>query len=463
MKKITITLLLLIGTLSITNAQWQQIGEDIDGETYFELLGSSISLCLDGTIIAIGAQYNDDNYENSGQVRIFEKQDNEWEQIGQDINGEEENDRLGNYISINSDGSIVAISGFGIVERHVRIYENIGNTWVQIGEDISTNNSIVKINSDGSVVVTKGIDDDGIAFVSIFENQNNEWVQIGGNIPFESSPLSISINSEGSIIAIGSIETSFARVYENQNNSWIQIGNDIYGREEYDFFGQSSSLSSDGLIIALGTIDGNGLYYNSGYVRICKLIGDTWEQIGDDISGEVAYEMIANSISLSSDGSKIAIGSYASDQNEFYSLPPTRIYENQNNTWTKIGEIFDEEHDHEEVFSDVCLSGDGNTVAMSNYSANNFYGHVRIYSNGALSVQDTHSESSCNIYPNPALDYVIITNNTSEKINVEILDLGGQICIISPLAKENKIDISILESGIYFVKVREQIQKLIIE
>ena len=54
-----------------------------------------------------------------------------------------------------------------------------------------------------------------------------------------------------------------------------------------DRSGHSVSLSSDGSTVAIGAKynDGNG--FNSGHVRIYRLNGDgQWVKIGDDIDGE---------------------------------------------------------------------------------------------------------------------------------------------------------------------------------
>ena len=52
-------------------SSWQRKGTDIDGEAADES-GWSVSLSSDGTIVAIGAPYNDGNGSNSGHVRVYE-------------------------------------------------------------------------------------------------------------------------------------------------------------------------------------------------------------------------------------------------------------------------------------------------------------------------------------------------------------------------------------------------------
>jgi hypothetical protein len=71
---------------------WSQIGQDIDGEAANDRCGSSVSLSSDGNTVAIGAYDNDGNGLSSGHVRIYENTGGSWSQIGQDIDGEAAND-----------------------------------------------------------------------------------------------------------------------------------------------------------------------------------------------------------------------------------------------------------------------------------------------------------------------------------------------------------------------------------
>ena len=52
-------------------ADWIQIGSDIDGEATGDNSGYSVSLSDDGTVVAIGARFNDGNGSKAGHVRIF--------------------------------------------------------------------------------------------------------------------------------------------------------------------------------------------------------------------------------------------------------------------------------------------------------------------------------------------------------------------------------------------------------
>ena len=87
-----------------------------------------------------------------------------------------------------------------------------------------------------------------------------------------------------------------------------QIGADIDGEAGNDYSGWSVSLSADGTTVAIGARwnDGNGA--DSGHVRIYERSGNTWNQVGADIDGEAASDNSGWSVSLSADGTTVAIG-----------------------------------------------------------------------------------------------------------------------------------------------------------
>ena len=57
--------------------------------------------------------------------------------------------------------------------------------------------------------------------------------------------------------------------------------------------------------------DGNGS--NSGHVRVYQSVADTWTQIGQDIDGDASNDQFGHSVSLSSNGSIVAIGAIGND------------------------------------------------------------------------------------------------------------------------------------------------------
>ena len=129
--RLLLTLLIQL-ILQITNAEWtHQLGGDIDGQAAGDYFGKSVSLSSDGSIVAIGGYGNDDNGAWSGHVRVYKRDANDplgWVKLGEDIDGEAAEDYSGWSVSISSDGSIVAIGanyndGNGTWSGHVRVYK----------------------------------------------------------------------------------------------------------------------------------------------------------------------------------------------------------------------------------------------------------------------------------------------------------------------------------------------------
>ena len=128
-------------TVIIVNASFTQLGYDIDGEATGDHFGYSVSLSSDGSIVAIGAQQNDGNGNDSGHVRVYQYDGSQWNKIGQDIDGESAYDYSGYSVSLSADGTIVAIGairndGFKNMAGHVRVYQYDGSQWNKISEDI---------------------------------------------------------------------------------------------------------------------------------------------------------------------------------------------------------------------------------------------------------------------------------------------------------------------------------------
>ena len=92
-----------------------------------------------------------------------------------------------------------------------------------------------------------------------------------------------------------------------------QLGSDIDGEAAGDQSGWSVSLSSDGTIVAIGAPENDGTGSNAGHVRVYHYVGTSWTQLGGDRDGETASDLSGTSVSLSSDGTIIAIGATGND------------------------------------------------------------------------------------------------------------------------------------------------------
>ncbi len=491
MKQILFLLTLLIGLLSFTQTQ---IGLDIDGEAENDASGDSVSLSADGTIVAIGATANQGNGFLAGHVRVFENIGGVWTQIGLDIDGEAENDESGYSVSLSPDGSTVAIGATrndenGDASGHVRIYENINNVWMQIGDDIDGEAAFdglgnsVSLSLDGSIIAISSpgssVNGDGSGQVRVYKNINNVWTQVGGDINGEMaddfSGWSVSLSIDGSIVAISAplnngngVRSGHVRVFKNINSVWTQVGTDIDGEAEQDRSGYSLSLSADGSIVAIGANRNDGFGPNSGHVRVYKNIDNVWIQAGGDIEGEADGDRSGESVSLSADGSIVAIGSLRNDGSNGLNSGHVRVYQNINNVWIQAGTDIDGEASGDGSGEHISLSADGSIVAISASSNSGnaaFSGQVRVYDLSAVLSLNTFVATQFSLYPNPAKSqFTIQLENNTILENVNIYNNLGQLVLTS---KKLILDISKLASGLYVVEIetnkRKSSKKMIIE
>jgi hypothetical protein len=409
-------------------SEWNQLGGDIDGEAPTDRSGFSVSLSADGNIVAIGAPFNG----GRGHARVFIRDTNEpigWRQLGSDIDGEAGSDRCGISVILSADGNIVAVGSSrndgttGNIDDErgcVRVFKYHQNTnmWVQLGSNIvgeasqDYNGYFISLSSDGFIVAiaapySDGVDDDNTdrGRVRIFKyiETTDTWVQLGGNIDGDVNETSgrggLSLSADGNIVAIGSPLYALGgrvRVFKyNQNtNMWVQLGSNIVGEAEGDRSGYSVSLSADGNIVAIGAPYNDGTTGNiddeRGHVRLFKYNQNTdiWDRLGGDIVGEAEGDASGTSVSLSADGTIVAIGATynngtTGNTNDYRGH--TRVYIRDTNValgWRQLGGDIDGEAEGDMSGYSVSLSADGTIVAIGaqfNDGNGSSSGHTRLY------------------------------------------------------------------------------------
>ncbi|MES2573956.1 MAG: T9SS type A sorting domain-containing protein [Bacteroidota bacterium] len=472
MKKIILFIFLPLLSIGQT-----QIGADIDGEAAHDYNGYSVSLSIDGSIIAIGAPFNDKNGIDSGTVRVYKNILGTWTQVGSDIEGEEAGVVSGWSVSLSSDGSILAIGAYrnNGNSGSVRVYKNVSETWVQIGSDIDgeaagdISGVSISLSSDGSILAIGAPQNDGngtnSGSVRVYRNVSETWIQIGSDIDGKAAGdfigNSVSLSGDGSILAIGApfIDSGLVRVYKNVSDIWTQVGSDIDGKAAGDENGYGISLSTDGSTLAIGAYKNDGNGSNSGSVRVYKNVSGNWIKIGSDIDGEAADNWSGFSVSLSNDGSVLAIGAPYNNGNGAIS-GSVRVYKNVSGTWIKVGIDIDGEDGGDYSGISVSLSGDGSILAIGahkNAGNEQSLGSVRVYDLFAVLSSDSFVLAHFSVYPNPASELVTISLEeglTLEKVNV--YNTLGQL-----VKTENKdvVAVNSLAKGSYYFEVITNIGK----
>jgi hypothetical protein len=392
------------------NMSWVQLGADIDGEAPGDNSGISVSMSADGTKVAIGAQFNNGNGLSSGQVRVYQWNGSSWVQLGADIDGEAADDQSGYSISMSADGTKVAIganlnNGNGSDRGHVRVYQLNGSAWVQLGADIDgeANNDesgySVSMNEDGTKVAIGAPFNDGSnrGHVRVYQWNGSAWVKLGEDIDGEDnndwSGTSVSMSADGTTVAIGAMNNDgtttdsnrgHVRVYQWNESAWVQLGADIDGENNNDWSGTSVSMSADGTTVAIGAINNDGTTTDSdrGHVRVYQWNGSAWVQLGADIDGEDNYDQSGYSVSMNEDGTKVAIGAPYNDGTGS-DRGHVRVYQWNGSAWVQLGADIDGEDAGDWSGRAVSMSADGTKVAIgaiyNDGTTGSNRGHVRVY------------------------------------------------------------------------------------
>jgi hypothetical protein len=231
-------------------------------------------------------------------------------------------------------------------------------------------------------------------YVRVYAWSGIDWHQLGGDIvgeaPWDRSGRSVSLSADGNRLAIGTeynadngTESGHVRVYEysSLSGAWLQLGEDIDGHSAYEWSGYSVSLSADGSQLAIGAVHNDDNGPDSGQVRVYTWSDSDWHQLGGGISGEAASDWSGYSVSLSADGNRLAIGAPANDANG-ESSGQARIYAWSGIAWIQIDEDIDGEAAIDNSGRSISLSADGGRVAIGarENDGNGFNsGHVRVY------------------------------------------------------------------------------------
>jgi hypothetical protein len=249
--------------------------------------GRPVAISHSANYVAVGI----DGWQTGGKslVQIYTINDSGdgdgWKQVGSDIVGDGGFGEFGNTVCISADGDIVAVAD----RSKFRVFENIGGgsgDWTQMGGTEADSHSAgvkrIALSSDGKTIAASG---DGIR-VYRFDEGTKKWVQLGNTIEADNTD------------------------YQYYNLDRV-------------------ALSGDGLTLATGTDNADSAdawEHVVGYVRVYRLLDGQWRKIGERIDGAKSSEAFGSSLSLTADGSRLAV---AAPGNEEYSatVGVVRVYD----------------------------------------------------------------------------------------------------------------------------------------
>ena len=208
------------------------------------------------------------------------------------------------------------------------------------------------------------------------------------------------MSDDGSRLALGGIEEDalvfqgHVRVYEWNATAgdWKQLGADFTADKAEDYFGMSVSLSADGTHVAIGAknhdSDSEDTKSNIGQVKVYRYndTSGSWQQLGEDIDGKEQDEKSGTAVSLSADGTRVAIGAPDYDDENTLNTGRVTVYQYDPATnWTLVAVTEQPDGITDEASGDfsgvsVSISDDGERVAVGSSENGNGAGHVRVYS-----------------------------------------------------------------------------------
>ncbi|MBK7788568.1 MAG: hypothetical protein IPJ54_08335 [Saprospiraceae bacterium] len=126
--KIIYFIILLLITWSSSKGQIL-IGDQIKGENIEDRFGSSVAINLDGSRIVVGSPGLSTNDNKNGYVDVYNYVGENWASMGKTIDSPISDARFGSSVSISKTGNRIGIGGkFGDIGGIVEIYDYKNNS-----------------------------------------------------------------------------------------------------------------------------------------------------------------------------------------------------------------------------------------------------------------------------------------------------------------------------------------------
>lgn len=488
-QKLTFLFIALFSAISTFSQSWVQLGNDIIGENAGDASGTSVSISSDGYTVAIGSPYNADNGSDAGHVRLYRWNGTNWEQKGNDIDGEDEENQSGiaeGFVKLSANGNTVVIgadknSDSAMGAGHVRVYSWDDSVWVQKGNDI-----------DGAVAFDKfglfvDISDDGntIAAAAPYSNDNGSnaghvkvydwngldslWEQRGlalnGLAENDNAGWGLSLSGDGSTVAVGASGSSYngqlsgmVRVFAWDGSYWLPKGSYMAGNE-WDVFGISVSLNYNGSIIAVGAAQYAFGTSSPAYIGVYEYEDLNWVQKGSNILADTSISNggMARAVSINSSGDTLVFGADRVS-NTIGEEGRVRVYYWSNNQWQQLGQDVYGTGLFESMGASVSISSNGSFFASGapgNDGNGTGTGAVRVYRLNNMVGSNEAFGQEAQIYPNPSNgNFLIALPSVQQEVKVDIRNIHGQLVKSNSYNAVSTIEMKLDESpGLYFVEV----------
>ena len=346
---------------------WIQKGNSILGIIDDDRAGISIHM-PDPNTIAVGEPYNDIGGTKAGRVRVFAWNGVSWSQKGSPMYGSGQELYAGNSVFMPGPNTVaVGLPGYYTNTGSVKVYYWNGNNWIQKGATINgqhlSDDFGCSLSMPDSNTIAIGADQNSPGgYVKVFSWNGALWQLKGQEINgppisswFGKSVSMPDVNTVG--IGATNYDSSWAgaglvRIYNWNGNAWVQRGSDIVGDSTKDGCGYSVSMpDADHIVIGYPQFN---VFTRSGKVKAFAWDGTDWVQMGTTILGVTTNEQTGFSVCMPSPNT-IAIGAPHNDnigldgglvrvfevsmytgQDKINERPSLRIYPNPASTLANI-------------------------------------------------------------------------------------------------------------------------------
>lgn len=420
--------------------------------------GDAMAISDDGTRIIVGTDYRTwQSIDTVGYARVYELNGNTWQQLGQDISDENTGDEFGHAVCISSDGNRIAIGG----SKGVKVYDLVSGAWQQVGSRLVVPGmdtavfeiALIRLSDDGETVAISASSQ--ISRVIVYEFSGGDWVQKGSNF---SSDLrnEFGLSADGNRIAFYAccdpLNTErMVWVYEYQNNMWSMLGDTISFPDGYRW-ADGLDISGDGnrVVFSLENKDNSA----NGAIATHDYIGGEWVE-NDSLLDVELFTSHGVSLRLSHDGNALVFG----NTYDFSVVHETSVsvYKYIGQEWQLIGDIIECSAHDESANSHVDITADGTRIVMGGVEidTNDTRGYVKVYDYSDLAgVDDSQTMLNVTAYPNPTTDLINLTwSGAGDRVVIQLFNSRGQLIDeYNVSGKSYSIELP-AASGLYFVNL----------
>jgi WD40 repeat protein len=232
--------------------------------------GVSVSLSSDGTVLAVGAPMYDSHTGGGGGTWLYQYDGSAWAEMPRMPLRGPRASQYGSSVSLSSDGTVLAVGApaYDGDTGAAWLYRYGGSGWAEmLGMPLghaerghSEQGLSVSLSADGTTLAVSGHLDHVAAATWVYQQDDGgTWAEMGG-MPLvgptrSSGAVSVRLSSDGTTLAVGASNYAFTGrtwLYRYSGGAWaIAPGSPLLGPTASEQ-GASVSLSSDGSVLAVG-------------------------------------------------------------------------------------------------------------------------------------------------------------------------------------------------------------------